>query len=134
GAELAMSGPVSGIYAEQQAARVDGAFDGIFHALSNARPDILAREHDAPKLPGVYEFPREFRKLRRPLVEFLVDLCRPSQLSVGPFLRGFYFSGVRPTVVQEAQPPAGAAAAVKQHPAYANHATAAFRVSGGSRG
>src|SRR5262249_70512 len=51
GAELAMSGPVSGVYAEQQAARVDSAFDSVFHALSNARPEILAREHDASKLP-----------------------------------------------------------------------------------
>ena len=35
------------------------------------------------------------------MVQFLVELCRPSQLSTGPFLRGFYFTGVRPMVVQQ---------------------------------
>jgi len=34
-------------------------------------------------------------------VQFLVDLTRPSQLSVNPFLRGFYFSGVRPVFVED---------------------------------
>jgi len=62
---------------------------------------VLAREHDQDKQGGAYEFPREFRKLRGPLVRFLVDLCRPSQLQAGPILRGFYFSGVRPVVVEE---------------------------------
>ena len=64
------------------------------------------REHGAENLPGIYEFPREFRKLRAPLVQFLVDLCRPSQLAAGPFLRGFYFSGVRPIFVNEPAPAA----------------------------
>ena len=64
--------------------------------MCDLRPEYLARETRPQKLPGIYEFPREFRKLRRAMVQFLVDLCRPSQLTVGPFLRGFYFSGVRP--------------------------------------
>ena len=42
--------------------------------------------------------------MRVPLVRFLVELCRPSQLTTGPFLRGFYFSGVRPVMVTEAAP------------------------------
>ena len=58
------------------------------------------------KLPGIYEFPRELRKLRTLLVQFLVDLARPSQLSVNPFLRGFYFSGVRPVIVGDIAPAA----------------------------
>ena len=49
----------------------------------------------------MYEFPREFRKLRSLAVEFLVDVCRPSQLRAGPLLRGFYFTGVRPVVVAD---------------------------------
>ena len=93
-----------GIYAEEEAARLTAAFEDLFRSLANARPMLLAREHDADKLPGTYEFPREFRKLRATLVQFLVDLCRPSQLAAGPFLRGFYFSGVRPVVVNEAAP------------------------------
>ena len=43
------------------------------------------------------------------MVQFLVDLCRPSQLSVGPILRGFYFTGVRPIIINEAAPVAAAA-------------------------
>ena len=49
----------------------------------------------------VYEFPREFRKLRNTAVKFLVDLSRPSQLRVDPFLRGFYFAGVRPVTITD---------------------------------
>ncbi len=93
-----------GVYSEVETARLSGVFEKLFRALCNARPDFLSREGDAAVLPGVYEFPREFRKLRVPLVRFLVELCRPSQLTVGPFLRGFYFSGVRPVVVNEVAP------------------------------
>lgn len=90
-----------GIYQEEETARLNGAFDRLFQSLCNGRPDLLAREHEAGPRGGIYEFPREFRKLRTPLVKYLVELCRPSQLTVGPFLRGFYFSGVRPIVVNE---------------------------------
>jgi type VI secretion system protein ImpL len=89
----------SGIYAEQQGRRVGSALDDLFYSLNERRPDFLRREHDLQKLPGVYEFPREFRKLRAPLMQFLVELCRPSQLVAGPFLRGFYFTGRRTLVV-----------------------------------
>ncbi len=47
--------------------------------------------------------------MRQTAVQFLVDLCRPSQLSAGPFLRGFYFTGVRPVIINEAAPVAAAA-------------------------
>jgi len=36
------------------------------------------------------------------------DICQPSQLTVGPFLRGFYFTGVRPIVINEVAPVAAA--------------------------
>lgn len=101
----------SGIYAEEETRRLSAAFDGIFYSLADHRNDLLPRENDPQKVPGAYEFPREFRKLRTTAVQFLVDLCRPSQLRASPFLRGFYFSGVRPVVVHdtavaEAQRPA----------------------------
>ena len=63
------------------------------------------------KLPGIYEFPREFRKLRTLLVQLAVDLCRPSQLRTGPFFRGFYFTGVRPVTITTGGP-----AAVREEP------------------
>ena len=69
------------------------AFNQLFHSFCDHRLLLLPREGDATKVPQSYEFPREFRKLRTALVQFLVDVCRPSQLRAGPFLRGFYFSG-----------------------------------------
>jgi type VI secretion system protein ImpL len=116
----------SGIYAEEQTARTNQVFDELFHSLCNARPELLSRENDAAKLPGTYEFPREFRKLRASLVQFLVDLCRPSQLTVGPYLRGFYFSGVRPVIVHETAPAAEPRPAAQPRPAAAE-ATSMFR-------
>jgi len=97
-----------GVYGEEETARLTGNFEWLFRSLADARPEFLAREGDASKLPGAYEFPREFRKIRAAAVQFMVDLCRPSQLSTGPFLRGFYFTGVRPVVINEAAPVAAA--------------------------
>ncbi len=93
---------ISGVYAEEEARRLGSAFDEVFHSLVDHRVTFLTRENDPQKLPGAYEFPREFRKLRSSVVQFLVDLCRPSQLRMSPFLRGFYFSGVRPLIVPDA--------------------------------
>jgi type VI secretion system protein ImpL len=109
GATLPIVPVRQGIYAEQETARLSGVFEKMFRALCNARPNYLVRESDPLQLAGIYEFPREFRKIRLPLVRFLVELCRPSQLTVGPFLRGFYFSGVRPIMVNEVAPVAPSA-------------------------
>jgi type VI secretion system protein ImpL len=106
GVTLPIAAVREGIYAEQETARLGGAFERLFRSLCHARPTYLARESDAAQLAGIYEFPREFRKIRQPLVRFLVEVCRPSQLTVGPFLRGFYFSGVRPILVNEVAPAA----------------------------
>ena len=108
GATLPMTDRRSGVYAEQEAQRLTTAFNDLYYSLCDKRPGFLAREHDAPNLPGIYEFAREFRKLRTSVVQFLVDLARPSQLTTGPFLRGFYFSGVRPIFVSDAAPAAAA--------------------------
>jgi len=94
-------GQPAGVYAEQATQKLNTAFDALFHSLADKRTVFLAREHAGEKLPGIYEFPREFRKLRTLLVQFLVDLSKPSQLRAAPFLRGFYFSGVRPVTVTE---------------------------------
>jgi type VI secretion system protein ImpL len=99
-----LEGRNQGVYGEEETARLTGNFERLFRSLADARPEFLSRETDPAKLPAAYEFPREFRKLRPAIVQFLVDLCRPSQLAVGPFLRGFYFTGVRPIIVNEAAP------------------------------
>jgi type VI secretion system protein ImpL len=101
GATLPIRSLATGVYAEEETKRLTKAFDEIFYSLAEKRLELLGREYELDKLPGIYEFPRELRKLRPLLVQFLVDLGRPSQLTVNPFLRGFYFSGVRPVIVDD---------------------------------
>ncbi len=96
GATLPLVGATSsGVYAEQETKRLTAAFQAIFFTLAECRPGLLSRERNGDRQAGVYEFPREFGKLSKPLVQFLVDLCRPGHLRTGPFLRGFYFVGQR---------------------------------------
>lgn len=96
GATLPLVGSTSsGVYAEQETKRLTAAFQAIFFTLAECRPGLLNRERNSDRQAGVYEFPREFGKLSKPLVQFLVDLCRPGHLRTGPFLRGFYFVGQR---------------------------------------
>ncbi len=102
GVTLPVVSHTKGVFGEEESARLSGEFNRLFYSLSDKRPEFLSRENDLVNTPGIYEFPREFRKLRSGLVPFLVELCRPSQLTIGPYLRGFYFSGVRPIVIQEA--------------------------------
>jgi len=96
----------TGVYAERETKRLNDVFSNLTFSLCDHRPHFLAREHDAAKLPSIYEFPREFRKMRAVLVQFLVDLCRPSQLRANPFLRGLYFTGVRPVTMSDVAPAA----------------------------
>jgi type VI secretion system protein ImpL len=90
-----------GVYAEEESRRLAWVFNELFYSVCDKRIELLGREHDPEKLPFAYEYPREFRKARDVVVQFLVDLCRPSQLRANPFLRGFYFSGVRAIFVTE---------------------------------
>lgn len=100
GATLPLAGSTSsGVYAEQETKRLTAAFQAIFFTLAECRPGLLSRERNSDRQAGVYEFPREFGKLSKPLVQFLVDLCRPGHLRTGPFLRGFYFVGQRVVTV-----------------------------------
>jgi len=101
GATLPMRSLSAGVYADQETQRLTKSFDEIFYSLAERRIILLPRENDGDKLPAIYEFPRELKKLRTLLVQFLVDLLRPTQLGTNPFLRGFYFTGVRPVVVDD---------------------------------
>ena len=94
-----------GLYAEQQFARVAGAFRHVTDALAASRVDWLARESDVARRGAAFEFAREMRKLEAPVVQFLVELCRPRHLATSPILRGFYFTGVRARYVQDAAAP-----------------------------
>ncbi len=100
-----------GLHVEREFQRLNEAFQRLFTGLATSRLHLLTRESEAERRASVYEFPRELRKLVPLAVQFLVDLCRPSQLAISPVLRGFYFTGVRAVVVSDAAPAAPAAAA-----------------------
>ena len=125
GTTLSFTAPLAGAYAERQTHRLSAAFFQICASLNDQRLAYLDREHDASKLPQVYEFPREFAKLRPLLTQFLVDLCRPSQLHSNPVLRGFYFTGVRPISTVDIAPAQIAPAA--RTPAFDPAATSVFQ-------
>lgn len=88
-------------YAERAFKRVDRAFQRMFHSIAIKRLKFLPRENVPDNTAGAYEFPREFRKVIPLATQFLVDLCRPSQLELSQVLRGFYFVGVRPVIVSD---------------------------------
>ena len=113
------------MYAEEETRRLVSAFDALFYSLADKRLMLLPRESDPSKTPGAYEFPREFRKLRNSIVQLLVDIGRPSQLRTSPFLRGFYFTGVRPVTVQDTPLPNAAPSASTAKAA--GHATGMFQ-------
>ena len=127
GATFPLAAPSSGTYGEEQTGKVNEAYRQLFYSLAGRRPDYLRRESALERTPAIYEFPREFRKLRAAAVPFLVELCRPSQLTIGPFLRGFYFCGVRPVVSQEVGPTAAALPVTRKAFQAGSEATQMFR-------
>jgi type VI secretion system protein ImpL len=105
GVTLRWPSPASaGLYGDRESQRLQVAFDRLLGALAEKRIDLLSREPNVEEKAGIYEFPRELRKLVPALSRFLVDLCRPSQIAVSPVLRGVYFAGVRAVVVRDAAP------------------------------
>ncbi len=98
----------AGVYADQAGRELGSALDSLTFALGEFRVEVLGRESEPRNAPGVYEFPREFGKLRKNLTQYLIELCKPSQLSANPYLRGFYFTGLRAQMVEQvagASPP-----------------------------
>ncbi len=100
GAPLGRIDSSAGTYADQASRTLSTAVDTLVFKLGGFRVEMLDRENDPANISGVYEFPREFGKLRKNLTQYLVELCKPSQLSANPYLRGFYFTGVRARVVE----------------------------------
>jgi type VI secretion system protein ImpL len=83
------------IYADREGKRLTHYFNRLYMALAEKRLVLLAREDQAPKKSSAYEFPRELKKLRGDVVQFLLDVFRPNPLQLGPRLRGFYLCGQR---------------------------------------
>lgn len=125
GVTLPADAGAAGLYADRQTKRIADSFQRLFVSLADKRIQYLGREAAVEPKPGAYEFPRELRKTGAVVTQFLVELCRPSQLQVSPFLRGYYFAGVRPVFINDAAP-AAAAAALQSRPE-ARSATAVFR-------
>jgi type VI secretion system protein ImpL len=88
-----------GAYAEETARVVNQLFSNIAYALCDSRLPVLKREQSRAHIAVGYQFPREFQKLQKNLAPFLVEVGRPSQLQVSPFLRGFYLCGTRKVAV-----------------------------------
>jgi type VI secretion system protein ImpL len=82
-------------YTAAEGARYTNALNNLYVSLADKRLRFLERETDRKKKPAIYEFPREVRRIRAPLVQFLVDVFRPNPLQPNPSLRGFYFTGTR---------------------------------------
>ena len=109
GSPLPKSEAAAGVYADQATRVLAAVLDGLCYKLGEFRVEMLDRETEPRNAPGVYEFPREFGKLRKNLNQYLVELCKPSQLSANPYLRGFYFTGIRAQIVERmANAPAAA--------------------------
>ena len=89
------------LFVGDEDALVTKAFDQLTFALAEKRLEFLRRERLPEKLPALYEFPREIRKLREAVAHFLVEVSRPVNADAACFLRGFYFSGVRAVMISE---------------------------------
>ncbi len=117
-----------GVYAEEETARLTAQLRSAVPFPGRGTGASFWRVRaDGARLPAAYEFPREFGKIRPAAVQFLVDLCRPSQLTVGPFLRGFYFTGVRPVLINESGAGRRRARSSKPDTARSAGATGIFR-------
>jgi type VI secretion system protein ImpL len=84
-------------WAEAETKRLSQAFQTLFLRLSDRRLQALSQESKATQKPPIYEFPREFKRIRTHLVQFLVDIFKPDPLKSGPLLRGYFFAGIRKT-------------------------------------
>ena len=126
GATLPLTSRTDGAsHAERESKRLNDAWARLFSGLASRRIEVLARESAGDRKPAAYEFPREVRKVGPAAVQFLVELCRPTELGLGPVLRGFYLTGVRAVVSNDAAAVPSLMAAREAQPAVA--ATSVFR-------
>ena len=130
-------------HAERETRRLTDAWSRLFSGLAARRVEVLARETAGERKPAAYEFPREVRKIAPAAVQFLVELCRPTELGLGPVLRGFYLTGVRavvtgdaaaiPSLMQAREPQAAVAATSVFRPVAPTSAAAASPMQAGTR-
>jgi type VI secretion system protein ImpL len=68
------------------------AFREIYRSVASRRLTVMAEEPQIPLRAGIYEFPRELKKIRTCLVQFLAEAYRSDGTERCPVLRGFYFT------------------------------------------
>jgi type VI secretion system protein ImpL len=98
GVTLPLVGPKNesaDVYADREGKRLTTYFNRLYMSLADKRMLFLAREEESRKKSLGYEFPRELKKVRGELVQFLLDVFRANPLQQGSRLRGFYFAGQR---------------------------------------
>jgi len=93
-----------GVWAEAETKRLNQYFQSLYVRLSDRRLLALTQESKPAPKPAIYEFPREFKRIRTPLVQFLVDTFRPDPFKSGPRLRGFFFTAIRKVERGASQP------------------------------
>jgi type VI secretion system protein ImpL len=81
--------------ADAEARRLTASFRRLYRSIAQRRVSRLANERQQKLRPGIYEFPRELKRVRTSLVHFLTDAFRPDPLQPGPLLRGYYLTGTR---------------------------------------
>lgn len=93
-------------FAEAEAKRLTRAFRPLYQSLADRRLTHLAHEPNPARKPGIYEFPRELKRIRTPLIQFLTDVFRPHALRPVPLLRGFYLTATQTVEAAVAAPAA----------------------------
>ena len=90
-----LAGPSAEVYSERESKRLTEYFNRLYMSIADKRLMMLAREEAGASKSAGYEFPRELKRMRREVINFLVDVFRPNGLQPGGCLRGFYFFAQR---------------------------------------
>lgn len=84
-----------GEVAEPDNAELLRVFNDVYISLANLRTLVLNQDVDPPKKARIYQFPREFRRMRQAMVDFLGGVMQQRDLKHGLLARGYFFSGRR---------------------------------------
>jgi type VI secretion system protein ImpL len=74
--------------ADAGARRITNSFRVLYRAIADRRILYLAQEPDTRVRAAIYEFPRELKRIRSSLVQFLTDTFRPGLADPGHIVRG----------------------------------------------
>lgn len=101
GVTLPIVAPISAAaWADEEFRRLDREIRSLVAGASEFRLEVLARDRSAEFAAEAYQFPGELRRVLDAAVPAMLELCRPSQLEISPFLRGFYLTGARTVAIE----------------------------------